>query len=180
MKQLSIDIETLGTTLNSAIVQIGACEFDMLTGKIVKTFSVNVQSDLDAEIICTKGTIMFWLQQVKGNPKAANEVFFKHAVDLPTALSELTKFIDGEEYEVWANGTKFDLGMLEYQYKLLDLPVPWKHNADRCMRTLRMLCGHIDVDMGTYKEMCHTGLSDAIWQAKYIYHAMGLINIKDI
>lgn len=95
---------------------------------------------------------------------------------MPSALVSLRDFVVEADFEyIWANGTKFDLGMLEYQYKKLGDNPPWPYNADGCMRTLKLLakakgfhdaaCAHADEqDCG----IAHNALADAKWQAHYI------------
>lgn len=170
---ISIDLETLGTNVDSQILQIGACIFNEDTGEINDTIELNIEIDQDAPINCTIGTIQFWLNQ----PDEVFKATRINAVSLADALLRLSSFISSIKpiTSVWANGTKFDLGMLEYQYKQYNIPIPWCHNDDRCMRTLRQLVGPIDIPS---TGMSHTALSDAIWQAKYISAALNRIFIE--
>ncbi|NRA77913.1 MAG: 3'-5' exoribonuclease [Pseudoalteromonas sp.] len=166
---ISLDIETLGTNVDSQILSIGACKFDKDGNILAKNYSV-IRVSSDATINATMGTIKFWLTQ-----SASKHVFdSKIASPMSIALTSLRMFIQ-EDDEVWANGTKFDLGMLEYQYKLMGTPVPWKFNADRCMRTLRKFAGHIDID---FEGVQHNALDDAIWQAKYIAAACKKLGLE--
>jgi hypothetical protein len=174
-KAISIDIETLGTNIDSQIISVGACIFDIKTGKIHQdTFYFPVSLPQDVNINATAGTIKFWLQQAVDNPEALKGLLDdKHPfIDLAKVLVDLHLYIGKHQPEtVWANGTKFDLGMLEYQYKRLGLELPWKHNMDRDMRTLRHFAPNLDIDVVDMQAVPHNALSDAIWQAKFISQA---------
>ena len=178
MKNYSIDIETLGTNVCDTILSIGVCEFNLTTGAILDTIEITFDIDEDETIPCTKGTIAFWLQQATVNPDSVSHVF-KNSPRVPVqeGLIELTKFFPDEPFNIWANGTKFDLGMVEYLLKQNNMKVPWAFNADRCMRTLRDLCGRINIDMEDFQEVKHAALSDAIWQAKYISACLNQLGV---
>lgn len=161
--QVSLDLETLGTTVNSQILSIGACTFTA-DGVIQDKFYRVIEMKDNGEVTATLATIEFWITQ----PAAAVEAIFnyKDKVSLYQALTQLASWIKGKgKVEIWANGTKFDLGMLEEAYRTLKLTPPWQHNADRCMRTLRKFAGNQQVD---FNGTPHHALDDAIWQAKYI------------
>ncbi len=185
MNNISIDIETLGTNIDSAILSVGACVFDNETGGIIDAFYRKVSYDDNEPINATLGTIKFWLGQAKENYDAVASAFDDkddndESTPLCIVLLDLADFISQyPDAPIWANGTKFDLGMLEYQFKFHDLDVPWSYSADRCMRTLRQYAGHIEID---HKGIAHDALDDAVWQAKYISAALNklnLINIED-
>jgi L-rhamnose isomerase len=64
--------------------------------------------------------------------------------------------------------------MLEQQYRNFSLEIPWKFNADRCMRTIREFAGCLDVD---FDGVAHNAVDDAIWQAKYISKACNKLGL---
>lgn len=171
--QISIDIETLGTNVDSAVLSIGACTFNA-KGEIIDKFYVVVDYPDNRALFCTLGTLKFWLDQ----PKEARNVIFcaEDKQPLYSALKSLSDWVKGKgKAEIWANGTKFDLGMLEANYTAIKMQVPWQHNADRCMRTLLKFAGNLDVD---YIGISHYALDDAIWQAKYIALACKKLGLK--
>ena len=172
--QISLDIETLGTTAGSQILSIGACSFDE-DGKIIDTFYEVVEFKDNHEVVATVGTLNFWINQ----PADSVQAIFGSDVQRMTeyqVLSQLSKWVKAKgETEVWANGTKFDLGMVEEAYRKLKLVAPWKHNSDRCMRTLRKFAGHLEID---FVGVTHHALDDAIWQAKYIAAACKKLGLK--
>ena len=170
MNNFSIDLETLGTNVTDTVLSCGICKFDPKTGDILATLEVHFDYDTDTSLSCTTETIAFWLMQVHDNPEAVAHVFKpKQKLTPPLGLNKIYSFINPDEHcQIWANGTKFDLGMIEYMFKQYNIMIPWSFNSDRCMRTLRSLCGSLDVDMSSYTSIAHTALSDAICQAKYI------------
>jgi len=64
---LMIDLETMGNVKNSAIVSIGAVEFNIENGDIGEEFYavVNLQSCLDKGMVVNGDTIYWWLNQDK-------------------------------------------------------------------------------------------------------------------
>ena len=187
---ISIDLETLGTNVDSQIISIGAVIFTM-KGQIRHEFYEEISLPKDTHINATPGTIAFWLSQPDG---AAPEVLTNKdaGVTMEDALRRLSHWINSylDEVEgVWANGTKFDLGMLEYQYKKFGQEVPWFYNTDRCMRTLKQLAktkenSNSPDKLGSVHEyavhyadrqagegVAHNALYDATWQAHYIIFA---------
>jgi hypothetical protein len=171
MKELSIDLETAGTLVDSQILSIGLAMFDLKTGAIGATLYLPIILDNDEPINATIGTIKFWVGQAQQNPEALAGLLDSYepnakSVPMLKALRMITTFVNNHKPKgIWANGTKFDIGMLEYQFHQHSQPVPWFHNTDRCMRTLKKFAGNIDIeDCGA----AHNALADAIWQAKYI------------
>jgi DNA polymerase III alpha subunit (gram-positive type) len=185
MNNLSVDIETFGTNTDSQILSIGACLFDPATGAIGNTFNRIVKLDPNINVLATPDTIKFWLMQAATNEKAV-ELIGKctgaiatnvQVLDLASILQRLSNFIASYvsgDVIVWANGTKFDIGMIEYNYRKHAIEIPWRYNSDRCMRTLRQYAGPIDID---FEGTAHDALDDAIWQAKYISAALAKLNL---
>lgn len=92
-------------------------------------FKADILIGKDMPVEATIGTLNFWVDQ----PRSIRPLAFDGVgVPMETALRELAKFIYEQDCieGVWANGTKFDLGMLEYQYKLHGITIPWCHNDD--------------------------------------------------
>jgi len=177
--ELSIDLETTGTLVDSQILSIGLAMFNIKTGAIGNTLYIPIYLDNNEPINATIGTVKFWIQQSHKNPEALKGLFEfaenKNAVMLRDALVDVQVFVEANKPStVWANGTKFDLGMLEYQFQKYEVDVPWMHNADRCMRTLRHFAGSIKIEDDG---VAHNALSDAIWQAKYISAACKKLRI---
>ena len=159
-----IDIESLGNNNDSQVLSIGACVFNGKGGVLQKFYKV-ISVAADVHVNATPSTIGFWIGQ---GPNALHSLLTDkdrkpEAVVLDSLYLWFTKL--GDDVEVWANGTKFDLSTLESLFKKHGIPVPWEYNADRCMRTLRRFAGNLDID---FNGRPHHALDDAIWQAKYV------------
>lgn len=184
MTDASIDLETLGTNVDSQIIQVGACVFDPAGDAISNnTFSRNVKLEQDEHIKATLSTIKFWMNQVADTPDFTRLFDAVEASPMFDVLLDLAKYLkDNNVQNVWANGTKFDLGMLEYQYKLHNIAIPWRFNADRCMRTIRAynpdhnLCVAEANKYPTPGMGAHDAVTDAVWQARYIQLALHSMN----
>lgn len=167
-KDISLDLETMDNSSNSAIISIGACYFDRYTGEIGETFhqKVNLQSCIDAGLTVSASTIMWWLQQsdearekLQGNDKERN---------LSGVLSNLKHFMQDCEM-VWGNGATFDNTILENAFKSIGHIAPWKFWNARDLRTLVDVGLELGVDPKNeldFNGVRHDALADAIHQAK--------------
>ncbi len=160
-----IDIETMGCSQTAAIVSIAAVEFNM-TGETGETFYVviDLQSCLDYRLEMDGTTVMWWLKQSEA---ARRELTENKALSLPAALMDLSAWINKREYEVWANGARFDLGILNNAYQVCGIPVPWHFRKERDVRTLVSLKPEVKeayVPTGT----AHHALFDCHNQIRYV------------
>lgn len=71
MNQVMIDLETMGTSTNSAIMSIGAVVFDIKSGNIGNKFEVHIDlnSSIKAGFDIDADTIYWWLKQNKDAQK---------------------------------------------------------------------------------------------------------------
>ena len=172
-KHVMVDVETLGTKFNSQILSIGACLFNS-EGIIVNTFYNVIKLPDDVHVKVTPGTLKFWANQ---GMELYNLLTDEDAVSMETALLQLSHWIHWTDTRVWANGTKFDIGMLEAVFQSKNMQIPWKYNADRCMRTVREFSKELDIDV-EFEGTPHHALDDAIWQAKYVAEACKVLGLK--
>ena len=177
---MMLDIETMGTNLESTVLSIGAVVFTK-DGAIKDEFYSGVKQDFGEDLPCTLGTIKFWSSQPSSSFAELLEDV-KTGTDLPSLLKALAIFYRENNCEaVWANGTKFDLSKLEFLYNKHGVGIPWTYNQDRCMRTLRYLTkdllGVNVYDLLPPLEGAHNALKDAEYQAKYVVKALELLNL---
>jgi hypothetical protein len=162
----SIDLETLGTRYNAAILSIGVQQFDIDTGKLGETFYREI--DLDSAIKAGKvtgSTLAWWAQQ----GDAAKRVFGdKNKSPLSVALDELRTWMlkKATKPKVWGNGSSFDISILEHAYDngAVGLKEPWWYTNIRDMRTIMDYCLVKPKREGTH----HNALDDAKYQAQCI------------
>jgi len=184
MKDIMIDLETLGTRYNASIIQIGACYFDRNTGEIGPRFKTNIKYDpaMGDKFTVDYGTIAWWFSQ----EEAARASLLEAPVDLITAIGKLTEFLNigGEEEEIvrkdvqiWCHAT-FDMPILVNAYSTLDMKFPISFRNMRDIRTVMDLAKHYSEAprVGTH----HDALSDAMFQAKYVSEAMQILRGENV
>jgi len=159
-KHLMVDLETLATTPNAAILSIGAVTFDPNSSEIYDDFYYRVELEsfdgLDSYI--DDGTIEWWSKQDK---EAQEEAFNPEGrVDIQTVMDSFYKFCMGATH-FWSHGSTFDIIILEYYFRQLGKPYPWNFWQVRDTRTLFDL-GY-DPEMPQVKK--HHALEDAVRQA---------------
>jgi hypothetical protein len=172
MQDVMIDLETMGTGPDAAIVAIGAVSFDIGTGQIGRKFyavvdlasSVKSGGQIDAD------TVLWWLKQ---SDEARGE-FDRIGEGHLNALLRFSEWMQAEDatdkLKVWGNGAAFDNAILAGAYKRENLSPPWKFWNDRCYRTVKALHPSVSMERtGTH----HNALDDAESQA---LHLMAMIN----
>lgn len=173
---IMIDLETLATTPDAAIISIGAVRFDLDGGLVfdgtdgIKCdyFYTTVHVDSQNRHISTD-TIAWWM----GQTKAAQSVFSDpKKCGLEPALMDLADWIKDGLFTavkplVWSNGADFDLPMLAHAYKQAGLKLPWEPYAARCYRTYKNLPDARTIK-GERPGSHHNALDDAIYQARHL------------
>jgi hypothetical protein len=92
--------------------------------------------------------------------------------DVKTILSDIQNlFIKECPREVWANAPDFDCAILQSLGGDFGFSMPWNHQMQRDVRTLRKLFGHPDDDVKS--ETAHDVLKD---NRDQIYSVMSILN----
>ena len=166
----SIDLETLGTRYNAAVISVGVQQFDPNSGKLGATFYKEI--DFDSAIRAGKptgDTIRWWMTQ----GEKARRIFAKspEKVSVAQALDELATWMRGMAGapKVWGNGAGFDITILEHAYDngCVGLREPWHFTNIRDMRTIVDAAGEA-IKWPEREGVHHNALDDAIYQAKVI------------
>lgn len=171
MIDVMIDLETLSTQPDAAIVSIGACTFytdGELTpdGCRVTFYKVlRVERDIKKGGRMSFDTMAWWMDQSVG----ARSVFERPNDMLSDPEYALTSFRTwlnrlGDEVLVWGNGANFDNVVLREAYIRHGVTPPWSFRQDRCFRTLKSLNPHVLARPNTAP---HNALADAIAQAEH-------------
>lgn len=172
MHDFSIDLETLGTRYNAAVISIGVVQFDRSSGQIGETFYREI--DFDSAVRAGKAngsTIAWWVSQTE---KAKRIFTGKNKVALAVALDDLRSWMTklSRDPLVWGNGATFDITILEHAYEngAVGLKEPWAFWNVRDMRTAVDMAGCEKADdLGIQREgVHHNALDDAIHQAQCI------------
>lgn len=172
MNDLSIDIETLGTASNAAVLSIGAVFFDRATGEIRKSFytQIDLAWSLSSGAV-SADTLRWWMQQ----NAEARRVFEPGGVDAPTACQQFVSFVQtgaqrSHDAIPWGNGASFDVSILETLLARYGFAAPWRFWNIRDMRTLMEaaeLAG-FSRDQIAFQGTAHNALDDAQHQARCI------------
>lgn len=175
MNNIMIDLETLDTAANAAILSIGAVKFDVVNGELGEIFykKVSLRSSIASGGTISADTLSWWMRQ----DEIARSVFDPlGAESLSEALAAFAHWC-GDDCVVWGNGAAFDLTILSCSYHRLNKPIPWKFWNERCYRTLRAEC---PVPASPFEGVEHNALADAMHQAKHllkIYKEYDLLKI---
>lgn len=166
-----IDLETMSTRPNAAILSIGAVEMDLRRFEFGRTFYQNVElsSCLEVGLHESVATRDWWAVQ---QPEA-RDALTKDAVGIVTALANFRNWLrndsdlENRELLVWGNGASFDITILESAHVACGLEIPWKFFNVMCYRTLKV--EHRDVDMPPRIGLKHNALDDAKTQAMHLF-----------
>lgn len=168
MDDLSLDIESMGTTPGSAVVGIGAAFFDVNTGQIDEGFyrPVHLADCCNHGLTIDASTVMWWLGQVDD---VRNAIRFG-TYPLRDALVDLSAYIEKHStvgnVRPWMRGPSFDGSLLGAAYRAVGLPLPWKFWNERCHRTLTQR--NPSVEQPTREGEWHNALVDAKHQARWL------------
>ncbi len=135
---IMIDLETLATSTDAAILTIGAVKFDPF-GKDIEepdmdSFYVKVDLDSchDLGLAVNDDTVAWWANQSK---EAQDEAFGTEGrIHIKDAFDQLYKFCWGAK-RVWSNGSGFDIVICETVFKRLQKACPWQFWQTRDCRT---------------------------------------------
>jgi hypothetical protein len=163
-----IDIETMSTAPNAAILAIGAVTFTVDGGVDATTArewlvdlgdSVAHGGQMDAD------TVLWWTQQSERARRGlvATRQLREHAA--LEGLAWMLSCLPGKP-SIWANGTDFDLTILRsalHRHGMRDL---WAFWQQRDLRTLRKLMTHVPAPARAEDDK-HGALRDAVHQAEH-------------
>jgi 3' exoribonuclease, RNase T-like len=133
-----IDLETLATSTDAAILTIGAVKFDPFGRELQEPEmdSFYCKVDLDScdriGLVTNDDTIAWWANQSKEAQEAAFDP--EGRIDIVDAFNQLYKFCWGAK-RVWSNGSVFDIMICETVFKRINKAVPWKFWEIRDVRT---------------------------------------------
>lgn len=172
-----LDLETMGKKSSSAIVSIGAIEFNIDTGKTGRSFYsvVDLQSCLDLGLKVNASTIYWWLQQ----SEAARKRICEKGEHIQKVLGDFNLWMSECVYKVriWGNGARFDIGILDDAYEVCNLKTPWYFRSEMDVRTLVAFKPEIKANM-PFIGVEHDPIDDCKYQIAYCYEIWRIINNK--
>lgn len=164
---IMLDLETMGTSPDAAIVAIGAVAFDANGGEIGPCFyeTIDLASSTALGAVIDAATVKWWLRQ----SDAARRPISDGGISLVAAL-EMFRIWVGDVAEpaavcVWGNGADFDNVILRRAYDREGIPQAWGKYGNRCYRTAKSLRPDIKLQrIGTH----HNAADDAESQARHL------------
>lgn len=178
MRDVMIDIETLGTKPGSVILSIGAVGFDRVSGEISPLQfhqTISVASCLRLGATVDPDTIRWWGDQ---SPQAQKVIWraLGGGEDLPRVLEDFGAWLQtialelpyevsgSHSVRVWGNGSDFDNILIAAACAQAKIALPWNGFNNRCFRTLKD--DHRDLEP-VREGVHHDALDDAIHQARW-------------
>ncbi|MFD1453258.1 3'-5' exonuclease [Oceanobacillus sojae] len=138
-KDVMVDIETLGTDVDSTIFQISAVSFDIKSGHIYDTFNeITDISKNETDLKVTGDTLQWWL---KTNASLLTELLTGGVESSEEVLRRFHRWLTGltenaKDMYLWGNGILFDNAMIKHQFESIGLSYPIFFRNDRDVRTI--------------------------------------------
>ena len=170
-----LDIETLGTKPDAAIVQMAIVAFDRETFEPKDSgICVNVDPDLNKYSV-DMDTIRFWMNQ---NEEARSSVFID-AYYVRVGLSEISDYyyIHTRDIDtpIWSMPPSFDQVILGNAFRTEGVKIPWHYRSPRDMRTIIDLAG-LKKEEIVKADISHNALSDCHAQIKTLKKCFDIIS----
>lgn len=168
MDSIMIDLETLATSPNAAVIQVGAVAFDSHSGT-VSPFPFTADVDLFSAVMLggevEAGTAQWWRDR--------GGLELKDPRPLREVLGDLSKWLAQfkDVKRVWCQGANFDEPVLAGYYLRAGMPCPWSYRAARDTRTVYDLAEQF----GWQKpkgETAHIALRDCLAQVRCLMSAL--------
>jgi exodeoxyribonuclease VIII len=178
---ITLDLETLSTREDAAIIQIGCCipEFDRKFVPAVAGYefetTIRYEEALSSEFHKSNDTMEWWGIQ---DPETRKIVFSGQSNYLD-ALTDFVYWISlvksgGADVAIFGNGSDFDNRLLTYTLDSFGMHRVWSFRNNRDLRTMKALFPVEIPELGPIFEHKHTALGDARFEARQL-HTMKLI-----
>lgn len=145
---IMVDIETLGHTTESTIIQIAAIAFNVETGEQYDTFNQIADIELNKVNTITGSTLKWWM---KTNKELLNQLLSSGEHSSERVLSNFRQWIitqatmqslSKENVYLWGNGILFDNKMMLNHLEAFGHSYPIFYKNDRDVRTIVELAAH--------------------------------------
>ena len=172
-----LDLESLGTRPDCAILTLGAVKFDEYTpgsfgDSLYLRIDVDEQLALGREV--QEDTLTWWSNQAEDvREEALGE---GNRVSLTEMYRQLNRFCVGAT-NIWCQGPAFDIVILENIYRQMGWPTPWQFWQIRDSRTLFGVHGD---PRDRNKAGLHNALEDCVSQAQgvqQIFHRNNIVKL---
>lgn len=172
-----IDLETLGLPPNGCIMEIGMILFTPYSSEkehVRLSFNIDYKECEALGGTIDNSTLKWWEEQDQ-------LLFYKlkfpdFSTPIRQALIFIKKTIERNKVEcVWANSPSFDLNILDYYYKKLEIESPFRFYQQMDVRTVRKM---YSILLGEIPDVYpkHSALGDCEYQVNVIKKAYMHIN----
>ena len=163
MNNIMLDIETLGTGVDSVVIQVAMIKFDR-DGTLGESLSVRLNRDeqLKLGLSYTQSTLDWWN---KTNPELLKTLLTENVSSLNEGLTKISNFVSRTDY-LWCHAT-FDAPILSNLFEAAGMKAPWGYKNVRDIRTLVDLTQLNLSDYNWVAEKTHDALDDCRFQIKY-------------
>lgn len=177
MADIMLDLESLGTRPDCAILTLGAIKFnpyvlDSFGDSLYLRIDVDEQLALGREV--QEDTLTWWSNQAEDvREEALGE---GNRVSLTEMYRQLNRFCVGAT-NIWCQGPAFDIVILENIYRQQGWPTPWQFWQIRDSRTLFGVHGD---PREKNKAGLHNALEDCVSQAQgvqQIFHRNNIVKL---
>lgn len=164
-RHVMLDLETMGTSPDAAIVAIGAVTFEPADDTCPARFyrAVQLESAVAGGGLMDPGTVQWWMRQ-----SDAARAVLHGGLPIVDALIEFSAWLGDvadTDVQVWGNGANFDNVILSRAYTRARMVRPWRTYADRCYRTAKSLHPCVQMQrIGVH----HHAADDAASQAMHL------------
>jgi hypothetical protein len=179
MSDIMLDLESLGTRPDCAILTLGAVKFNPYDIQSEPGPGLYFRIDVDEQLALGRevqeDTLNWWMQQAEDvREEALGE---NDRISLTEMYQRLNKFLVGSN-NIWCQGPAFDIVILENIYRQMGWPTPWQFWQIRDSRTLFGVHGD---PREKNKIGLHNALEDCVSQAQgvqQIYHRLNITKFK--
>ena len=175
-KHCMLDLETVGRSPDGGIIAIGAVAFDPVSTEAGSIGFLRLIDPIDAARhgSVSMATMVWWMKQ----DAVVRDDMFSGVLPLKKALRMFADWYKSQQFErVWANGTTFDITIMEHALTACNVKHPWHYRDVRDMRFFRDVVPPEQYEGLYTKEGAHDALHDAIVQARVVqrsYTYLGL------
>jgi len=169
-----IDIETMSTKTNAAILSIGACAFniDDPNEEINRTFEVqaSIESNQAEGRDISASTVAWWLKQ---SPEAQAALFREPMTNLRQAVVRFRQWVQAltpKAHFVWAKDPDFDVVILKHAFDQFREIWPFAYYMSKSVRTITWLAYPDGDEPNLRVGVHHSASDDAVTQALMVRH----------
>ncbi|MBL0709188.1 MAG: 3'-5' exoribonuclease [Sulfurimonas sp.] len=179
MNHIMMDIETLSTDSNGAILSIDAVLFSLQTGSLGKMFTVfiDIKEQVKEGAVLDRETFNWWSRPE--NVPTFDRLVASKKLGVRDALVSFNNWIKSLDIEVnnvklWGNGSGFDNVLVRNLYKRSGIEFIIPFWCDNDVRTL-VTIANLDTRDFKFEGIKHNGVDDCKHQINYCHTAYKLL-----